>query len=114
MKEFLMVFTRKKTDTQQKWESILQLYNKLLQVAYSPVAALNRTYALAKANGNEEAIIEAEKLNLAEDHLYHSLLGHLYAATNKEKALEHFKMSLHLARSDADKISINKNIDKLR
>ena len=103
----------KKKDTQQKWESILQLYNKLLQLAYSPVAALNRTYALAKANGYKEAIIEAEKLNLAEDHLYHSLLGHLYAATDKEKALQHFKMSLHLARSDADKITINKNIDKL-
>ncbi|MBL7761828.1 MAG: RNA polymerase subunit sigma, partial [Chitinophagaceae bacterium] len=35
-----------KADTKEKWENILQLYNKLLQVEYSPVAALNRTYAL--------------------------------------------------------------------
>jgi predicted RNA polymerase sigma factor len=44
--------------------NILHLYNHLLVVEYSPVAALNRTYALAKVKGNEAAIIEAEKLNL--------------------------------------------------
>jgi predicted RNA polymerase sigma factor len=29
-----------KEDTIDKWESILQLYNRLLQIAYSPAAAL--------------------------------------------------------------------------
>ena len=53
-----------KTDTKEKWENILQLYNKLLQIEYSPIAALNRTYALSKANSKQEAIAEAEKLNL--------------------------------------------------
>src|SRR5581483_1772992 len=51
-------------DTHEKWESVLQLYNRLLQIEYSPVAALNRTYALSKANGKEQAIIEAEQLKL--------------------------------------------------
>jgi len=32
-----------KTDTAEKWENILQLYNRLLQIEYSPIAALNRT-----------------------------------------------------------------------
>ena len=53
-----------KADSKEKWESILQLYNQLLQLEYSPVAALNRTYALSKANGKAQAIIEAEKLQL--------------------------------------------------
>src|ERR1700744_3141917 len=39
-----------KADTKEKWENILQLYNHLLQVDYSPIAALNRTYALSKTN----------------------------------------------------------------
>ena len=39
-----------KNDTTEKWSTILQLYNRLLQIEYSPIAALNRTYALAKAN----------------------------------------------------------------
>jgi RNA polymerase sigma-70 factor (ECF subfamily) len=33
-----------------------------LQIEYSPVAALNRTFALSKTNGNMAAIAEAEKL----------------------------------------------------
>jgi predicted RNA polymerase sigma factor len=35
-----------KADTTQKWDNILQLYNQLLLVEYSPIAALNRTYPL--------------------------------------------------------------------
>ncbi len=102
-----------KTDTTEKWENILQLYNKLLQIEYSPIAALNRTFALAKANGKEEAIIEAEKLNLAGNHLYHSLLGHLYSDVNVTKALQHFHTSFGLAKSRADKATITRNINRL-
>ena len=60
----------KKADTKEKWENILQLYNQLLQIEYSPVAALNRTFALSKANGKKEAIAEAEKLQLTDNHYY--------------------------------------------
>lgn len=38
-----------KIETREKWESILQLYNQLLPIEYSPLAALNRTYALSLA-----------------------------------------------------------------
>lgn len=103
-----------KTDTPEKWENILQLYNRLLQIEYSPVAALNRTYALAKANGKEQAIQEAEKLDLGNNHLYHSLLGHLYTDINNEKALQHFQLALKKARSESEKAVINKNISRLR
>jgi len=103
----------KKDDTKEKWEAVLQLYNKLLQLEYSPVAALNRTYALSKANSKAEAIIEAEKLKLEGDHLYHSLLGNLYSNIDNTKALAHFRQSLALARSAADKTTINKYIRQL-
>ncbi len=78
-----------KADTREKWENILQLYNKLLQIEYSPVAALNRTFALSKANGKEEAIKEAEKLNLANNHFYFVLLGELYSGIDNKKAKQH-------------------------
>lgn len=103
----------KKEDLNEKWENILQLYNQLLQIEYSPVAALNRTFALSKANGKAEAIIEAEKLTLHDNHFYFSLLGHLYADIDNETALQHFKSALHLATSAADKTTIMKNIEKL-
>lgn len=103
-----------KADTIEKWESILQLYNKLLILEYSPMAALNRTYALAKADGKEAAIIEAEKLTqLTDSHLYHSLLGYLYTGVDNEQALQHLQSALRLAKTNEEKNRIRKNIKAL-
>jgi len=99
-----------KADTNQKWENILQLYNQLLIIEYSPIAALNRTYALAKVNGKMEAIIEAEKINLKGNHLYHSLLGELYTGIDDTKAISHLQDALALAKSTADKKFISNKI----
>jgi len=101
-------------DTPEKWEGILQLYNRLLMVEYSPMAALNRTFALAKANGKAEAIVEAEKLQLTDNQLYYTLLGHLYTGVNDKKAISHLKTALKLAKSDSDKATIEKTILKIK
>jgi RNA polymerase sigma factor (sigma-70 family) len=103
-----------KVDTKEKWENILQLYNQLLQIEYSQVAALNRTYALSKANGKAEAIIEAEKLKLENSHLYYSLLGELYTDVDDAKAVSNYKVAHGLARSIADKALIAKKIEAIR
>ena len=102
-----------KADTKEKWENVLQLYNRLLQLEYSPVAALNRTYALAKANGKHEAIIEAEKLNLTGNHFYFALLGELYAGIDNNKATQNFQKAISLAKTQTDKQTIQRKIDKL-
>ncbi len=68
-----------KEDSLEKWETILYLYNQLLALEYSPVAALNRTYALSKSRGKREALAEAEKLKLEGNPYYYALLGELYA-----------------------------------
>ncbi len=102
-----------KEETKEKWENILQLYNQLLQLEYSPIAALNRTYALSKANGKEEAIIEAEKLKLTNNHFYFALLGELYTDVNNDKAKENFQKAFSLAKTQTEKQSIQKKIDKL-
>ena len=99
-----------KTDTKEKWENILQFYNQLLQIEYSPIAALNRTYALSKANGKTAAIIEAEKLKLNNSHLFHSLLGELYTEIDNSKATDHYKSALKFAKSAADKSLISEKI----
>ena len=108
-----------KADTKEKWENILQLYNRLLQIEYSPIAALNRTYAISKAHisehdpllGKKEAIIEAEKLKLEDNHFYFTLLGELYTAVDNEKALQHFQKALLLAKTRTDQYTIQKKID---
>lgn len=65
-------------DTNEKWNNILQLYNKLLTIEYSPVIAMNRTYVLAKANSVKEAIQEALKLDMKDNHYYYCLLAELF------------------------------------
>ena len=102
-----------KTNTHEKWESILKLYNRLLQLEYSPITALNRTYALAKANGVKKAIIEAKKLNLTDNHFYFTLLGELYKTIDKEKSKVHFLTAFSLAKSLADKQTIKLKLDNL-
>jgi RNA polymerase sigma factor (sigma-70 family) len=102
-----------KGDANEKWENILQLYNHLLILEYSPIAALNRTYALAKTNGKQEAIVEAEKLKLAGNPFYYSLLGNLYTGIDNDKALEHYTTALQLTTSEADKATIGRHIQRL-
>lgn len=102
-----------KADTKEKWEGILQLYNQLLQLEYSPVAALNRTYALSKVYGKAEAIIQAEKLNLSNNHFYFTLLGELYTDIDIQKAKSNFTNALALAKTTVDKHTIQNKLDKL-
>jgi RNA polymerase sigma factor (sigma-70 family) len=101
-------FHTQKADSKDKWEYILQLYNQLLVLEYSPIAALNRTFALSKARSKIEAIAEAEKLQLTNNHFYHSLLGALYSDVDNTKALSHFDVAINLAQSAADKIILSK------
>ena len=102
-----------KADTKEKWENILQLYNKLLQIQYSPIAALNRTFALSKANGKQAAIVEAEKINLTDNHFYYVLLGELYTGIDNSKAKGNYEKAFSLARSAADRQNISKKIAAL-
>lgn len=89
-----------------KWEHILQLYNRLLQIEYSPIMALNRTYALARANGVEKGIQAAEKLTLVDTYPYHLLLGNLYTSVAIDKAKSHYRLAQKLAKSEAEKKTI--------
>jgi RNA polymerase sigma factor (sigma-70 family) len=102
-----------KTDTKEKWENILQLYNRLLTIKYSPVAALNRTYALSKVHGTEAAIKEAEKLNLTDNHYYFTLLGELYKDIGDKRAKQYLQKAFSLARTQSDKKTIRGKIDNL-
>ncbi|ALR31371.1 RNA polymerase subunit sigma [Chryseobacterium sp. IHB B 17019] len=103
----------KKKDTDEKWENILQLYNQLLQIEYSPIAALNRTFAFAKVRGNSAAIVEAEKLKLLDNPFYYSLLGHLYTDIDNFKAKENFEKALKLSNSSSVSDTLRKYIKAL-
>lgn len=102
-----------KADTNEKWTNILQLYNKLLMIAYSPIAALNRTFALSKVYGDQEAIGEAEKLQLTDNHYYFILLGELYKNIDKEKAILNLEKAYSIARTQTDKQTIQMKMSEV-
>ncbi|PSL48318.1 RNA polymerase sigma-70 factor (ECF subfamily) [Chitinophaga niastensis] len=102
-----------KEDTREKWEDILQLYNQLLLVNYSPSVALNRTFALYKANGQQAALLEAEKLKLENNHFYFLLLGELYKNIDNIKATSNLKKAYALAKTQTEKQGIQEKIDSL-
>lgn len=103
-----------KIEKSMKWENILQNYNLLLQIEYSPIAALNRTYAFSKVAGKEQAIKEALKLDLNENHFYHTLLGHLYTEIDNSKSVHHYERAFALAKSVGDKLTIEKQLAKVK
>lgn len=102
-----------KEDSTEKWESILHLYNQLLYIEYSSVAALNRTYAVSKVKGVEAAIAEAEKLQLEDNPYYFALLGELYKSVDRQKALQHFGRARLLAKTTTDRQLMEQKIQML-
>lgn len=97
-----------------KWAHILQLYNQLIVVEYSPITALNRVFAFAKVHGKDKAIVEAEKLGLEQNGYYHALLGYLYAQTAAAKSIAHYEQAIQLTKSPTEKQTWQKEITLLR
>lgn len=106
-------WSTQQADTKEKWENILQLYDQLLQIEYSPVAVLNRTFALSKANGKKEAIMAAEMLNLRDNRFFFALLGELYTGADSNKAAENFQTAMSMAKNAAERHAIQKKLNKL-
>jgi RNA polymerase sigma factor (sigma-70 family) len=102
-----------KTESKEKWENVLQLYDRLLKMQYSPIAELNRIFALSKIKGKVEAIHEAEKLDLAYNPFYFSLLGELYTDIDNAKAILNFNRALSVVRSESGRQTIQKKISHL-
>lgn len=101
------------TEKETKWNNILQLYNKLLTIEYSPIIAMNRTFALAKANSLEEAIKEALKLNIEDNHYYYCLIAELYGMdSNKNKEIKYLKKAIKVANKSTEKLLIEEKIKK--
>lgn len=101
------------SEEESKWKHVLQLYNQLILIEYSPVAALNRKFALAKVQGCQKAIAEAEKLHLENSNYYHELLGFLYSKIDIDKAILHFTQAIRLTRSNTEKQTFIKEIARL-
>jgi len=86
------------------------LYNQLLTINYSPSVALNRTFALYKADGPKVALVEAEKLKLENNHFYYMLLGELYSHIDAQQAKMNFEKAYAMAKTETEKAGIRERI----
>jgi RNA polymerase sigma factor (sigma-70 family) len=102
-----------KEDSPVKWESILQLYDQLLLINYSPAVALNRIFAIYKAKGKETALHEAAQLPATDNHFFHLLMGELYSQLEDAKALSHYQKAYALAKTQTEKQGIQEKINQL-
>lgn len=102
------------TNDSNKWSRILQLYNQLVVIEYSPITALNRTFAYAKVYGKEQGIVEALKLNLDGNPYFHQLLGYLYADSQVDEAIKHYQSALVLSKSEGERKTIMREIQRLK
>lgn len=102
-----------KTGSTEKWRNILNLYDQLLAVQYSPIAALNRAFAVSKVYGSEKAIAEAEQLDLKDNHYYYTLLGELYWEVEASKSRQCFEKALLMAKTQPDKHTLQRRLNIL-
>jgi RNA polymerase sigma-70 factor (ECF subfamily) len=91
-----------------RWNEIVQLYDVYMQIAPSPVVALNRAIAIAEHEGPASGLSALASIEGAErlrDYpFYAAARGELeLRARRPEAARAHFEAALVLARSDAER-----------
>lgn len=100
-------YTRKE-NTLEKWMEILNLFDRLLEIAPAPVVKLNRIYAFAKVYGNKKAIAEATRYDLPENQYYYLLLGVLYREFDPVVAADYFQQAAEMTSSVTERNFIRK------
>lgn len=97
-------------NTDDKWNNILQLYDQLLSIEYSPIIALNRIYVLARTNAIQDAIHEAHALDITHHHYHYCLLAELYHLNdNFDKEIYYLtKAQNHAIKKNQQKLILDK------
>ena len=90
------------------WAAIVELYDRLAQIAPSPVVALNRAIAIGKRDGAARGLAElhaiADRDRLAHYPFYAAALGELeHELGHATAAREYFARAHALARNDAER-----------
>jgi predicted RNA polymerase sigma factor len=98
------------------WAAIVSLYDTLMEVAPSPVVALNRAIAVAQQSGPQDGLEAMDAVNdrdrLAGYPFYYAARGELeLRRKNNGIAREHFATALALARNPTEQRFLKKRID---
>jgi len=100
------------------WAQIIGLYDALLIVAPSPVAALNRAVAVAMRDGPDVGLVLIDKLlgdaALADYHLAHAARADMYRRLGRTSdAITAYRRALELARQGAERRFLSRRLAEL-
>ena len=105
-------------DAATNWPRILSLYDQLVVLNVSPVAAMNRAVAVARVHGAQAGLDALTAIpnrsSLESYHLYHAIRGSLAAELGHlADALTHFRQAGNLATLPAEREFIARRIAEL-
>jgi RNA polymerase sigma-70 factor (ECF subfamily) len=97
------------------WAQILDLYDRLIQVDDSPVAALNRAVALGYVHGPEAAVEAVQRLQqgrlLNSYHLLYAVLAEFEAQlSNFQAAANHLRKAIELTEIKSERTFLSKRL----
>ncbi|MCB1209361.1 MAG: sigma-70 family RNA polymerase sigma factor [Verrucomicrobiales bacterium] len=105
-------------DASTNWPRILALYDQLITLTSSPIAAMNRAVAVARVQGPQagmdalDAITDRSKLEAY--HLFHVIRGTFAAELGSQAAaLAHFRQAGNLASLPAERDFIARRIEEV-
>ena len=98
------------------WASIVSLYDRLMEVAPSPVVALNRAIAVAERDGADRGLEELHaiegRVRLSSYPFYAAAMGELELRRgNPDGARTHFQAALGLARNATERRFLEKRLE---
>jgi RNA polymerase sigma-70 factor, ECF subfamily len=97
------------------WPQILRLYDQLLAVAPSPVAALNRTVALAEVAGAAEALAVVDALELDGYYLFHAVRADLLRRlARREDAARAYARAIALTENRRERDLLERAVTELQ
>ena len=86
------------------WSQILRLYDHLLAIAPTPVAALNRAVAAAQIDGPQVALGQVDSLELDGFHVYHVVRADLLRRLGRtEDAVRAYHSAIALTQNAAER-----------
>lgn len=101
-----------------RWDAIAAAYDELYALEPTPVVALNRAVAIARAHGPAEGLRELQKIEhnpaLERYHLLPAAMGALWReAGDEKKAAEYFERALRMECSPPERRWLERQAEKL-
>lgn len=97
------------------WGQILQLYDQLLELAPTPVVALNRAVAVAEVDGPDAALALVDGLDLDQYYLFHATRADLFRRLGRAaEAADAYDAALALATNQTERDYLEQRRQSLR